>query len=205
MKLTSDEVCSECPDFVEWEEAKNNWADDAAIRNGAEAITGVPRVGAFAVVAGDEKFAGGDGEVDFAGGILLGAVGVGMTPLSVVNETVWVFVVVDGHDAVFDDDALTWKSDDALDDVLVADAFWHATSEWVFDALLFVFGDGFFVFVQEDDDLAALWDVFLASEMGPRNGGAIDDNAIVAMESVFHATTDDVVRAIDESIEKYCT
>ena len=38
-------------DFVEGEETEDNWADDAAIWNGAETVSGVPRIRTFAVVA----------------------------------------------------------------------------------------------------------------------------------------------------------
>lgn len=41
----------EAADFVEGEEANSDWPNDAAKRNSAEAITRVPRVGAFAIVA----------------------------------------------------------------------------------------------------------------------------------------------------------
>ena len=47
-------LCLERLDFVEWEEAHDDWADDAAVRNGAEAIAGIPRIGTFTVVTGDE-------------------------------------------------------------------------------------------------------------------------------------------------------
>ena len=84
---------------------------------------------AFAVVAGDEKFAFGNGEVDFARSDGFGAVVFGEAPFFVVNETVGMFCIVDGHGAVFDDDAFAWESDDAFDDVLIADATWDAAGE----------------------------------------------------------------------------
>lgn len=39
--------------------------------------------------------------------------------------------------------------------------------------------------------------------MCPRDGGAIDDDAIVILQSVLHAATDDVVRTVDVGIEKH--
>ena len=44
----------ECTDFIEWEEAENYWADDTAIWNSTKAVSRVPRIGTFAVVARDE-------------------------------------------------------------------------------------------------------------------------------------------------------
>ena len=40
--------------FIEWEEAENYWADDTAIWNSTKAVSRVPRIGTFAVVARDE-------------------------------------------------------------------------------------------------------------------------------------------------------
>lgn len=51
-----------------------------------------------------------------------GAVGVAFAPEGVVNETVWMFVVKDGENAIFYLDAFARKSNDAFDDVLVFDA-----------------------------------------------------------------------------------
>ena len=59
--------------------------------------------------------------IDFARGVLFGAVGIGSTPLGVINKTIWVFFVVDGHHAILDDDSFTGKGDNALDDILVVD------------------------------------------------------------------------------------
>ena len=44
-------VWLDCANFVEWEEAKNDWANDATIRYGAETVARVPRMGAFTVIA----------------------------------------------------------------------------------------------------------------------------------------------------------
>ena len=165
-------------DGIEREETENDWADDAAIRDGAEAIAGIPRVGAFAIVAGNEELAFWDDGVNFAGGVFFRSVGVGLTPVFVVDEPVWMLFVVDFHDAVFNGDALARKSNDALNDVLIGNVVWYGASHGVFDASSFVFGDLFLVFVHKNDNLPALWDIFLPQEVRPRNGGAIDDNAV---------------------------
>ena len=104
-------------------------------------------MGTFAVVAGDEKFAFGDGKIDFAGGVRFGTVVFGNAPFVVVNKTIRIFVVVDGHDAVFYCDAFAREGNNAFDDVLVGDAVWYGTGERVGDAFGLVFFDGGFVFV----------------------------------------------------------
>jgi len=78
-------------------------------------------VRAFAVVAGNENFSCGDDGVNFAGGVFLWADSVVGAPNFVINKTFGVFVVVDCHNAVFDDDAFARESDDTFDDVLVGD------------------------------------------------------------------------------------
>lgn len=61
-------------DFVEWEEAHGDWADDATVRNRAETVARVPRVGTFAVVSGDEELAIWDGGINLARGVFFRAV-----------------------------------------------------------------------------------------------------------------------------------
>ena len=124
-------------------------------------------MGAFAVVARDEKFASWDGGVDFAGSVFFGAVGVGLAPLCVVDEALWVFIVVDFHDAVFDGDAFAWKGNNTLDDILVANIGRNAACHWVFDTFGLVFGNGFFVFIEKNNNLSAFWNVLVASEVSP--------------------------------------
>ena len=157
---------------------------------------------AFAVVADDEKFAGGDNEgrdksvsfpdTDFVTGVFFGAVVVGFASVVVGVEcgrfVAW--VGPDREDAVFDSDAFAGEGDDALDNVLIANA-----------------GDGFasqgiaIVAIGEDNDFSARWDVFLAEKMGDSNRDAVDDNTVVGVEGVFHAAADDVVATEDKSVE----
>ena len=152
----------ESAELVKGEESEHNWADDAAVGNGAEAVAGVPGVGAFTVVAGDEKLAGGDDGIDFAGGMLFRAFSGGNAPLGVIDKSVGVLVIVNLHDAIFDGDAFAGEGDDAFDDVLVADVLRGSAGHRVFDAGgLELFG-GFAIFVHEDNDLPAIRDVFLA-------------------------------------------
>ena len=112
------------------------------------------------------------------------------------------FIVVDSHNAVFNDDAFAWESDDALDDILIGFVGGNGAGGGVRDTLSLISLDGVFVFVDEDNDLPTFGDVFVASEVCPRNGGAIDNNSVVVVEGIFHADTDYVVTAIDISIEK---
>ena len=44
----------ECTDFIEWEETENYWANNATIWDSAKAVSGIPRIGTFAVIARDE-------------------------------------------------------------------------------------------------------------------------------------------------------
>ena len=85
-------------------------------------------------------------------------------------KAVWVLVIIYGQDAVFDGDAFAGEGDDALDDVLVADAFWGCAGD---DAVVFA--------VSKYDDLSALRDVFLAEKMSDRDRDAIDDNAVIGV------------------------
>lgn len=125
---------------------------------------------AFAVVAGDENFAGGDDDIDFAGGVEGGAVGVGDASGVVWVETVGVFVVENCQDAFFDLDAFVGEGDDALDDVLVFDARSGLAGEI-----------GAVAAVGEDDDLAAFRCVFVAHEMRSGDGEAVDDDAVARL------------------------
>lgn len=115
------------------------------------------------------------------------------------------FFIIDSHGTVFDGDAFAGEGDDALDNVLVVNIGWYSTGHGVFDAFGFVFGDGFFVFIKEDNNLPAIGDVFIAGEMSPGNSCAINYDAVVVVKGVFHAFADDVVRAIDISIKKNST
>ena len=144
---------------------------------------------AFAVVAGDEDFAFGDDDVDFTGGVGLGAVIVGDAGGVVGMEAIGVFVVVDGEGAVLEADTLAREGDDAFDDVLVFDAGGGFAGEGIASAA-----------VGEDDDLAAAGDEFLACEVSEGDGEAVDDDAVVGEEGVFHARADDVVTAEDKGV-----
>ncbi len=110
------------------------------------------------------------------------------------------FTIVDSHDTVFNDYALTRKGNDAFDDILVGDIVWCGTGHGVFDAFTFVFFDFFAIFVHKDDDLPTLGYVFLPHEMSPGDSGAIDYYAIVVLEGVFHAGAHYVVRPVNISI-----
>lgn len=134
-----------------------------------------------------------------------GSVGIGGAPLRIIYKAIWVFIVVNSHDAIFDGDSFAGKSYDTLDDVLIANVGGQCTSHGVGHALGFVFGDFGLIFVHKYDDLAAFRDVFLADEMRPRHGGAIDYDTIIAMKGVFHAAAHYIVRAINVSIEKHST
>ena len=105
-------------------------------------------------------------------------------------KAVGMLAVKYSEDAFFDLDTFAGKADDAFDNVLVFDASRGFAGE---DAVVAAVG--------EDDDLAALGCKFLAKKMGNGNGKAVDDDAVVGHEGVFHAGTDDVVAAEDESVQ----
>ena len=146
----------------------------------------------LAVVTGDEKLAIRDCDIYLARGVSLGAVSIG-APFSIIYEAVWILVVVDGHSAIFNGDALAREGNDALDDILIANIGRKIASHGVLYACGFVLGYFGLVFVHKDDDLPALGDVLLANKMSPRYGGAIDYDAVVAVEGVFHAAANDIV------------
>ena len=86
----------ECADFVEGEEADAGGADNSAEGDGAETVAGVVGVGAFAVVAGDEDFAGGNANIELARSVGFWSVFGGFVGGLVRAEAIGVFVVVDG-------------------------------------------------------------------------------------------------------------
>ena len=106
---------------------------------------------AFAVVAGNEDFAGGHDDVDVAGGI--GFRSVGFIDASgivwVEGGVIVVWIGPDGENTVEDLDAFAWECNDALDDVLILDIGFGGAGEDVVIAT-----------VGEDDNLSALRDVF---------------------------------------------
>lgn len=105
-------------------------------------------------------------------------------------ESFGMFVVVYGELTVLEADAFAGEGDDAFDDVLV------------FDAGCGLAGENFVVAsVGEDDDLAAMRDVFLSYEVSAGDWEAIDDDAVIWHKGVFHTGTDDVVAAEDEAVE----
>ena len=65
-----------------------------------------------------------------------------------------------------------------------------------------VFFNRLLIFVEENDNLAAFRDVFVAGKMGPRDGGAVNDYAVVFVERVFHAPADDAIGAVDVGVQK---
>ena len=146
-------------------------------------------MGAFAIVARHENLAFWDDDVDFAGGVGFGPVVVRNAGGFIWVKPVGEFVVEDGENAIFDLDALASEGDDALDDVLVLNA-WSG----------FAGKDVARTAIGENDDLAAFGCVFLTEEVRNGDGEAINDNAIVGLEGVFHARADDVVAAEDEGV-----
>jgi len=195
----------EAPNCIEWEESHNDWANNTAIRNGAEAVSRVPGVGTFAVVTRDKQFTFWDDCVYFARSVFLRAVRIGLAPLFIVDEAIRVFFVVNLHDTVFHGDTFAWEGDDTFDDILVGNVIRHSAGHWVFDTVCLVFFDLFLIFIHKHDDLTTFWDVILAEEVGPRDGSAVDYYAICVLEGVFHTTTDYVVGAIDISVQKQST
>ena len=133
----------------------------------------------FAIIAGNEKFAFWDDEVDLAAGVFFRAVNIRDAPLSIINKAVGGFFIIDGHNAVFDGDAFAREGNYTLDDVLIADIRWYGAGHRVGDALLFIFGDFFLIFVEKDDDLPAFRDILLPDKVRPRNRGAIYNDTIV--------------------------
>ena len=188
--------------FVKREEAKDDGADDAAIRNCAETVAGIPRVRAFAIIAGNEDFALRYGKIYFAGSVRFGAVGVRMTPEFIVDEAVRMFFIVNSHDTVFDGDTLAGEGNDTLNNVLIGYIRRNGAGGGVFHALFFVGFDSGFVFVHEDDNLTAFGDIFVTGEMGPRNGGTINNDTVIVMQSIFHADTNDVIGTINVGVEE---
>ena len=175
--------------MVEGEYSHDGGADDTAIWDGAETVSGVVRVRAFAVVAGDEDFSLWDDGVYFAGGVFFGAPRVANAGGVVWVESVWKFFVKNGDSAIFDGDSFSRKGDNAFDDILVFDIRVGLAGEGA--------GGGA---VGKDDDLAALRLVFLSPEVGDRYWDSVDNNAVITMQGVFHTDADDIVRAEDEGI-----
>lgn len=97
-------------------------------------------------------------------------------------EAIGIFTIVDGQNAVFDNDALARESNDAFDDVLIG----FASDE---------------VGVFEDDNLATLGNVLLILELRPGNGEAIDDKAIACVERLLHTGAKNAKAAKDKRID----
>lgn len=188
--------------MVKGEQPEDDWPDDAAIGDGAETVSGIPGVGIFAVITRDEELALRDDHVYLAGGMLLWAVSGGNAPDSIVNKAIGIFVIINGHYAVFYYDALTWEGDSALDDVLVRLAGRNSASGGMLYSLCLICLDCIFVFVDKNDDLAAFGDIFLTYKVRPRDGGTVYDYAIIVVEGIFHTDADDIVTAIDVCIKK---
>lgn len=126
----------EASDLIEWEDAQTDWSNDIVVGDGAHAAARVTRELALAVVAHDKEGFLGDDRVDFAAGW--------RTWLAVI-AVVWVeafgvCLVIDGHDAIDNGNALARKSNYTFDDKFVG----RAKAE---------------VWILEDDHLAALRDV----------------------------------------------
>ena len=194
-------------DGVEGVEAEDDGADDAAEWNGAEAVAGVPRVGALTVVARNEEFAFRYYGIDFARSMCLRAVGVGSAPKFVIDRAVipvvlFVVPLIDFENAVFHGDTFARESDDALDDVLVFNIGWNGASYWVLDASGLVGANSLLVFIHKDDNLTTLGNIFVAGEVRPRDGSAINDDTVVVFQGVFHTATHDIVGTVNISIEK---
>ena len=131
---------------------------------------------AFAIVSRDKNFAFWDDDVDFTGGVSFGAVGIGDACGFVGVEAIRVFVIIYGQNALFDFYAFARETNDAFDDILVFDAWGGFTGKDFASAT-----------VGEDNDLSAMWGVFLAHKVRECDGKTIDDNAVVGHEGVFHA------------------
>ena len=148
---------------------------------------------ALAIIAGDEQFPLRDDDVDLAGGVFFWTVCLRDAGVIIGMEAIWIFLIVNGEDAIFHSYALFWKGDDTLNNILIIYATLDLTSQGAIRGA-----------VRKDDNLATRGDVFIAEEMLPCDGEAINDNTIALMESVFHRNSDDIIRAKDISIETEC-
>ncbi len=110
------------------------------------------------------------------------------------------FFIIDGHDAVFDGNSFAWEGNDTFDNVLIGDIRWDRAGSRILDSLGFVIFNSFFVFVHKDNDLAAFWDVFVTDKMRPRYGSAINNNAVIVVESIFHADSDNIIGTINVGV-----
>ena len=131
------------------------------------------------MVSGDEEFVLWDGCVNFAGCGWGGDV----FCLFVGVKAVRVLVVKDGVVAVFENDALSAKCDDALDDEL---AFVCGIDLWVF----------------KNDDLSALWGVVFAAQVRKGHRDAVDEKTVSGVERLLHAWADDAVATKNKGIDK---
>ena len=114
--------------MIEGIKSHENWSDDATIWNSAKAITRIVGMSAFTVVSDHEDFTIWDGRIDFAGGVLLWPVGSRFSGSSIGIEAVGVLVVIDGNFTIFYYYAFAWKSNNALDNILVLNRRIDATS-----------------------------------------------------------------------------
>ena len=126
----------------------------------------------MAVVARDEYLAVRYGCVDFATGRAAGFAVI----FVIWVEAVWIGLIVDGVDAVLEDDALTGEANDTLDDVFVFDA-------------------GAVVWVFKDNHLAAVRNVGFILYLCGGHGQAIDNQAVTRKEGCFHAWANHVEAA----------
>ena len=152
----------ESANFLKWEESEDDWANDTTVGNGAETITRIPRIRTFAVVARYKQFSGWDGCIDLAGSVVFWSFIARDSPLIIINKTFRMFVIIDGHNAVFDGDSFAWKGNNAFDNILITDSIWRGTSHRIFDALRFVFANFFLIFIHKNNDLTSFGYVFLA-------------------------------------------
>ena len=176
--------------LIKGENTHNSGADDAAIWHSAEAVTRIVRVRTFAVVTRNEDFSVRDYHVDFAGSVFFWPPSVTSASGIVGVETVGIFIIVDGDGTILYGDPFAGEGNDAFDNILIFNIRISLTGERS--------GSGA---VSEDDNLTAVRDVFLSPEVGDRDWYAVDDDAIVAMQSIFHADADDVVRTEDKSVQ----
>lgn len=169
--------------FIKWPNTKCDRTNNIVVGNEAKATSRVKRVAPNPVVAGHEQTIGGYDGIDFTASRAPG-VRPGVASLCFIGlKAVGVFLIIDSEDAVFNDDALTWEGNDALNDKFVATA---NNVVWVF----------------KDDDITALGDIRFTLQVCPANWKAINNETVAGIEGGLHAWATDIESPEDKGIDK---
>ena len=175
---------------IKRKETKEDGANNTTEWDSAKAVSRVVGMRAFAIISGDEQFPLRDDDVDFAGSVFFWTVCLRDAGVIIGMEAIWIFLIVNGEDAIFHGYTLFWKGDDALNNILIIYATLDLTSQGAIRGA-----------VRKDDNLATRGDIFVTKEMFPSDRETIDDYAVALVKSVFHGNSNDVIRAKNLSIE----